>query len=46
VTYAVDKLKKEHNDLSKIIGKRMKDSKGEDKCEVRFNNIFLVVISF
>jgi seryl-tRNA synthetase len=34
VTYAVDKLKKEHNDLSKEIGKRMKESKGEDKCEV------------
>jgi hypothetical protein len=24
----------------------MKESKGEDKCEVWFNNILLVVISF
>ena len=35
VTFAVDNLKKEHNLLSQQIGKRIKESKGQDKCEVR-----------
>ena len=35
VTFDLNKLRKEHNDFSKEIGKRIKDSKGQDKCEVR-----------
>lgn len=34
VTFELDNLKKEHNTLSKEIGKRIKESKGQDKCEV------------
>ena len=35
VTFDLNKLRKEHNDYSKEIGKRIRDSKGQDKCEVR-----------
>ena len=34
MTFDLNKLRKEHNDLSKDIGKRIKESKGQDKCEV------------
>ncbi len=30
----MDHLKKEHNDLSKLIGSKIKESKGAEKCEV------------
>ncbi len=34
VAFQVDNLKKEHNELSKQIGQKIKESKGAEKCEV------------
>ena len=33
VTFELNRMKKEHNDFSKEIGKKIKDSKGVEKCE-------------
>ena len=34
--FELDRLNKDINEISKAIGKRMKESKGQDKCEVRY----------
>lgn len=33
--FDLDRLNKEVNEISKKIGQRMKESKGQDKCEVK-----------